>query len=35
MKSTIPKEGKARTPMEELTLTERLYALDVSVTEFK
>ena len=31
-----PQRGtKARTPMEELTLPERLYALDVSVTEFK
>ena len=31
-----PQRGtKARTPMEELTLHERLYALDVSVPEFK
>ena len=31
-----PQKGtKARTPMDELTLPERLYALDVSVTEFK
>lgn len=31
-----PQRGtKTRIPMEELTLTERLYALDVSVPEFK
>lgn len=31
-----PQRGaKARTTMEELTLTERLYAHDVSVPEFK